>query len=66
MVFGSMYGRPLRLVKNAPDRGEGYFIDTSVGGVTGGDDGVYFFLNDELVGYVRAAVHDVVAALEHR
>jgi hypothetical protein len=60
--FGSLYGRPLRLVKK-PSRGEGYFVDASVGGVTGGDDGVYFFLNDDLVRDVRAAVDEVLAAL---
>jgi hypothetical protein len=64
VVFGSLYGRPLRLVKNSPDRGEGYFVDAAVGGVTGGDDGVYFFLNDDLVRDVRAAVHQVVTALD--
>lgn len=63
VIFGSLHGRPLRLVKNAPARGEGYFVDAAVDGVTGGDDGVYFFLNDDLVRDVIAAVDEVVAVI---
>ena len=64
VVFGSLYGRPLRLVKNSPDRGEGYFVDASAGGVTGGDDAVVFFLNDEVMRHVSAAVRQVVARFD--